>query len=615
VAHQRTKAGRLLAVSAVSLLSLGFALACVTSANGQVTVGDQLHMTMNGNLGASYEGAFGNDISSSHGLGFGVNGTLDGYYFNPNFLSFHVRPYYDRMQSNTESQTITRGSGLESSVSIFGGGHFPGSISYGRDFSSNSEFRIAGIPSVLGNSSGSNVDIAWSALFENRPSLHANYLVTDSTSTLLGTTNQSKSASRSLSLNSDYKLGGFSLHGSLNHYNTEFLSPSFLSVETINNTSSSTNYSATAVRRLPLSGSLALGWSRSTSDYGNSDSANNSYSASAGFSPWRRLVVSESWNYTTNVIAALAQSLGGDSSSSFFNSGSGWSSMYMNTTGTLMVGRGLTLSGHLNHRIQHFDGRNITDTQYGGSINFRKATRFLGFLNFSVGVVDTATQEGNGGLGLVGNLGMTRKFGRWDTAADFSYSQDTQTLLAIATTSNYSYGGTLRRKINSSTYWSGSFRESHSGLTTQEGNNNVSEAFATNLSWKKFSCSGNYSRASGAALLATDGTLTATPLGSILSNYFLTFNARSFGVNSRIRLFRPLTVFGGYTNVSSRTTQNALGTFNNGERFNARLELRMRRLNIFAGFDRVMQEASVVPGGPKAFNSFYVSLSRWFNVF
>ena len=80
-------------------------------------------------------------------------------------------------------------------------------------------------------------------------------------------------------------------------------------------------------------------------------------------------------------------------------------------------------------------------------------------------------------------------------------------------------------------------------------------------------------------------------------------------------MFRTLTLFGGYTNVSSNSTQNELGTFNKGNRYNARLELRMRKLNIFVGFDRAVQNASVVPGGPKAINSYYVSLSRWFNVF
>ncbi len=606
----KTKSGRIPTAIAICLL-LSFAAA----ANAQTTVGDNLHMTMNGSLGASYEGSYGDSIGSNHGLGFGVNGDLNGYYFDPNFLNFRVRPYYDRIQSNAESQSVTRGTGIEGSVGVFGGSHFPGSISYGKDFSRNSEFRFAGVPSVLGNSTGSNIDIAWSALFENRPTLHANYLIADSTATLLGTESQSKSSSRSLSLNSDYKAGGFSLHGILNHYNTEFVSPSFVTGETIGNSSSSTNYGATAVRRLPLSGSLALGWSRSTSENGASDSSNNSYSASAIFSPWERLVISQSWNYTTNVIAALAESLGGDVNSAIFGSKDGWSAMYMSTTGTLMLGNGLTVSGHLNHRIQHFDGSNLGDTQYGGNVTFRRASHLFGFLHFSVGIVDTATKEGNTGIGLVGDLSMTRKFGRWDTAADFSFSQDTQTLYSVATTNNYGFGGSLRRKINSSTYWSGSYRETRSGLTTQDGNNNRSKGVATSFSWSRFAFAGNYSRSSGAAVLLVDGSLTATPVGSIISDYFLTFNARSIGINSRTRLLRVLSLFGGYTKVSSNSTQNELGTFNNGKRFNARLELRMRRLNIFAGYDRAVQDSSAVPGGPKVVNSYYVSLSRWFNVF
>jgi hypothetical protein len=611
VLRQGKKSGRLLAVNVTVFV---FALACVTLASGQMTIGNRLNMTMDGSLGASYEGNFGKYSSSSHGQGFGINGILNGYYFDPKFLSFQVRPYYDRMQSNSESQTITRGSGVESSISLFGGSHFPGSISYGKNFSSNSEFRIAGIPSVLGNSSGNTFDIAWSALFKGLPSFSFNYLIANSTSTLLGTTSQSKSSSKSFGLNSDYKLSGFNLHGTFNHYNTEFLSPSFLTAAAISNTSSSNHYGVTATHKLPFSGNLGLMWSRTASENGASDSTSNSYTASAVLSPWRKLVVSETWNYTTNVLGMLAHDLNADASS-FQKSGSGWNSMYTNTMGTLMVGHGLTVSGHLNYRTQHFQGRNLGDTQYGGSVNFRKTNRFLGFLHFSVGVVDTATQEGNGGLGLVANLGMTRKFGYWDTAADFSYSQNTQTLLVIATTSNYNFGGMIRRKINSSTYWSASFRESRSGLNAQSGNNNASESFATSFSWRKYSFSGNYSRSNGEALIMANNTLTSNPLGSIISNYFLIFNARSFGINASARLLRSLIVYGGYTNVSSNTIQKSLSAFNTGDRFNARIELRLRRLNIFGGFDRAVQESSAVPGAPRAVNSYYVSLSRWFKVF
>jgi hypothetical protein len=590
-------------------------LVCAPSANGQMTVGDKFKMLMNGNVGAVYTGNFGSDIGSNHSLGLGINGTLEGYYFDPQFLNFQVRPYYDRAQSNAESQAVTRGSGVESSASVFGGSHFPGSISYGRNFNGNSEFGIAGVPSVLGNSSGSNFNVAWSALLDGLPSLHASFSTSDSTSTLLGTSIQGRSSSKSFDLNSSYSLAGFSLQGRFGHYNTDFLSPSFLTGESISGTSSSTNYGIIATRSLPLSGSLGLGVLRTTSQSGTDNLAGNSYTATASISPLRRLSLSGTFNYLTNAFAELSQLFDQNNLPLLVKHDSKSNAAYMNTTATFTVGHGVTVTGYLNHRIQHFQGEDFQNSQYGGTVNFQKANSLFGFLRFSIGVVDSATQNGNGSLGLVTNVSMSRKFGQWETSGDFSYFQNTQTLFGVVTTSNYTYGGMLRRRIDSSTHWSASFRESRSGLSAQNGDANVSDSVITNLSWNKFSISGSYSRSNGEAVLTTNGTLTPTPLGSLLGDYFLTFNARSYGLTASTQFFRILTLSGSYTNVSSNSVQNSLNTFNNGDRYSARVAVRMRRLYLIAGFDHAVQTASAVPGGPRSVNSYYVSLSRWFNIF
>src|SRR3954463_6250494 len=145
-----------------------FRAACLMSAmllfavavHAQLTIGDNLNMKMDGNLGFSYTGGFGNaDFQSNHGQGFTANATMTGFYFHPNFISFEFRPYYDRAQNNADSQSITRSSGLGGSANFFSGSRFPGSVSYGKDFSTGSEFRFAGVPSVLGDSSGRNFSI------------------------------------------------------------------------------------------------------------------------------------------------------------------------------------------------------------------------------------------------------------------------------------------------------------------------------------------------------------------------------------------------------------------------------------------------------------------------
>lgn len=607
--HQEFKKVRILTAG---MIGLALVLGCTTSAKGEVTVGDQLYLDAYGFLSASYSGVSGDHIGSPHNLGLGINGTLNGYYFHPNFLRFAVHPYYDRAQSNSDLQRVSRGSGVQGTLQLFGGSRFPGSISYGKDFNSSSEFRIAGVPSVLGDSSGSTFNVNWSALLTGLPSLYASYTMSDSSSSLLGTTSRSESSFKSLNLNSSYELGGFTVNGGLNHYNSEFLSPGFLTGGEISGASSSMNYGITAARTLPFAGSLALRWLRTTSENkAGGRSVSSSYGASAIFSPVPRLSVSGDVNYTTNAIASMTQELGGDASSSYFLE---WNAVNMHTQGTLTVGRGFAVSGYLSHRIQRSHEFQTQDTQYGGSASFSNSNRFLGFLTFSIGVLNTATQEGNTGVGLVSSLSMMRKFGRWETSADFSYSQYTRTLLSVATTSNYSFGGILRRKINESTFWSGSFRETMSGLTLQKGNNNVSQSLATGLYWKGYGVVTNYSRSNGAAVLSADGTLTATPLGSIISNNFMTFDARSFGVYTSARFFRILFTNAGYSNVSSSTVRRALGAFNKGNRFYGRLEVRLRQLRFTGGFTRAEQESSALPGGPRAVNSYYVTLSRWFNI-
>src|SRR5690349_9631617 len=74
-------------------------------------------INLDGSMGFGYTGSFGNfGQQSSHGYGLAGNLNLRGYYFHPNFLSFEMRPYFDRDQSNSDSQVINRGSGFTSAV-------------------------------------------------------------------------------------------------------------------------------------------------------------------------------------------------------------------------------------------------------------------------------------------------------------------------------------------------------------------------------------------------------------------------------------------------------------------------------------------------------------------
>ena len=153
------------------------------------------------------------------------------------------------------------------------------------------------------------------------------------------------------------------------------------------------------------------------------------------------------------------------------------------------------------------------------------------------------------------------------------------------------------------------------GVTILEGTGNKSQTYNSALSWKRYSASGSYSQSTGTAILNSTGGLTATPIGSLITDDFILFNARSYAINGSTLLFRRVTVFGGYAKFNSTTAATTLSARNQGDRYNARMEYRLRKFSLIGGFNRSAQDLSTIPGGPRIVNSYYMSFSRWFNVF
>lgn len=599
--------------TSVCLLAI---LLCSIAAAAQVTVADYLHMNLVGNLGFGYSGTNGNgDQPSSHGQGLTGSADLRGDYFNPNFISFQFRPYYDRSQTNTDSQSVTRGTGFGGSASFFGGSHFPGSISFGKDFSTNNEFRIAGVPTISGDSSGQSFGVTWSALVPDYPTLTATYSSGSSDASYLETA-RSHSASKSLTLTSGYTLAGFNLQGNFSRTSSDFSTPAYLTLEPFSSSGTGTAYGLSVQHRLPWSGNFGLAWSHSNfSNAQTSDWSSTSYTAGTSISPWRRVTIFQNATYTTNLAAAFAQSLVNNGSVANLLSDSHSEGVYYSAGASFSVGHGISLSGHLNHRVQWLSGRRYEDTQYGGNATLNMNSRLFGLLYFGFGLMDNASKFGNEGLGFNANLGLSRKFAGWETAADFNYSQNVQTMVAIATTSYYGYGASLKRKLNNSTRWSGAFRGSHSGLVLQAGSGNRAESLSSGLSLGRYSFSGSYSQSSGTAVFTYSGELTATPLGSLITDNFLLFNARSWSVSASTVLFRRMNLMAGYAKFKSSSIRSTEGLSNNGDRYNLRGEYRLRKFSIIGGFNRSMQDVSTIAGGPRLVNSYYGSFSRWFDVF
>ncbi len=587
---------------------------CVGAAQAQVTVGDDLKFQANGSLGYNYSGSFGNQDLSGHGQGLVAEMDAAGYYFHPNFLSFQLRPYYNRNQTNSTSQVINNSSGIGASVGLFAGSRFPGSISYGKDFSSNSQFQLAGIPTVSTNGSGQNFGINWSTLVPNLPQVTANFSSASSNSSFLDF-GDTKSSSKIFNINSTYLLEGFNLQAGLSRYSGSFETPAYLIYQSRSADSSGTTYNASAGHALPLRGSFGLSWSHSNMDSGiGTEYGTTTYNATNSFAPFRNFSIYQNASYLTNLYGSLLQSINGAvTSETQFDSHS--KGFFYNTGASYYLGKGISVGGYYNHRYQNLDGAHYTDSQYGGNINFNHASRFFGFLSLSVGASDTANAIGNNGAGLNAVVSANKRFGRWETSADFTYAQNVMTIGSVTTTSNYSYGADVRRKVNREFAFGGSYRASRSGLVVVDGNGNTANSFSGILQWRKYNFGGSYSKSDGTAILNNSGTLTPTPEGPIITKDLLLFNARSYTATASATLFRRLSLGGGYSRFNSGTLSQLTGVNTDGDRFSATMRYGLRKFQVNGGFSHTTLSVSTIPGGPRDISSYYFGISRWFNIF
>ena len=120
-----------------------FILAFASCASAQVTHGET-SLNLNGTVSAGYSDDYSNLAASDHSVLFGGTADLSGSYFNPNFLSFEIQPFYNQSRDNSTSQSLTDSSGVNLNARIFGGSHYPGSISYSTTLNSSGNFGVPG---------------------------------------------------------------------------------------------------------------------------------------------------------------------------------------------------------------------------------------------------------------------------------------------------------------------------------------------------------------------------------------------------------------------------------------------------------------------------------------
>jgi len=114
--------------------------------------------------------------------------------------------------------------------------------------------------------------------------------------------------------------------------------------------------------------------------------------------------------------------------------------------------------------------------------------------------------------------------------------------------------------------------------------------------------------------------LVPTEIAPLFTPEYVYFNAQAFGVSAAKLFFRRLSVSAAYTQVRSSSDRLGISNYNSGNRFGITATYHIRKLSFQGGFSQVNQQFVVVPAlaapsPARAIDSYFVSVSRWFNFF
>ncbi len=326
---------------------------------------------------------------------------LSGSYYNPNFLSFTVTPYYNQSRANSNYQSLTGASGVSATANLFTGSHFPGSVSYRNDYNSTGTFGLTGQPDFTTHGHGQGFGIGWSALLPNLPTLSANYSQGSGSGTVYGTDQETGSDTKLFNVRSSYAIEGFHLNGFYDHNSLHSTYPEFLAgeQESVSDTTGH-DFGFGVNRNLPINGSFYANYSRSeaTTDFLGQGDNTNSYTTStetsgATFHPLQKLSLFVNQSYTDNLSGYFNQNLiDSGTVQTPFNLGSGSNSLTLGGGATYQFTNYLSTQAQATYYDQYYFDKSYTGTYITGTVNY--ARRLFDMFTFSAGVVEAVQWPG-----------------------------------------------------------------------------------------------------------------------------------------------------------------------------------------------------------------------------
>ena len=574
-----------------------------------------------GNLNGGYNAASGDLVESNHNFQFGGAATIDGSYYNPRFLSFDVRPYYNQSRANSNFDSIFASSGVNASAQIFAGSHFPGTVGFADSSNNRSTFGTANGPQLTTNGKGHGFNVAWSELLPGLPTLTAAYSQGAGSGSILGTDETSRNDTRTFSLRSNYSVAGFRFIGNYQRTSLDTTTPGFLvGTPEIDSSGKTDLLSLQVTHKFPWHGNVYGDVSQTHFDSfieGKSlgKTTVDTFDGGLFLIPTKKSSLGFSGSYSDNIYGVLNQAITNNGVTPLLQLGGGTHSYTMSTNGSYAILNGLYAAANLTHVGQVYFGQDHQNTYFSGTLSGAYRRPLFGMLNWSVSMIDNATQEGNSHVGLNTSVNASRRFHRYEVGGDLGYQQNVQTLLVGYTESDYRWGSHVNYRADH-WYWSGGVGGAHSVLTSQSGAGNYSQNVFATIGNGRYNANINYSRSAGTSVLTSNGLQIVT-IGPIVSpdQSLILYDAHSYGFTATASPKRSITIWASYSNATSSTASTATNSYNYTGLYSANIEYHARRLSFSAGYNHFSQSVGASQSAPANLNSYFVGINRWFGFF
>ena len=602
------------------LLQAG-ALLLAWPAAAQVTVGD-FSTNLNGTVSTGYAADFGNMTSGDHNWAVGGTANLSGSFYNPNFLSYNASLYLNQSRANSNFQSISNASGVDISTNIFGGSHFPGSVSYSKAYNSEGNYAVPGLANFVTHGDSDTFGINWSENVPAMPSLSAGFQIGTSQYSVYGSNDQGKNSFHSFNLHSGYQLGGFNMGAFYTAGGGDSLIPEVVAGQQGTEThSNSDGYGFNVAHQLPWHGSISTNFNRSDWDSeflsSNSSGSIDLINILASVHPTSELTLSGSANYSDNLTGELIESViaaGGVVQG--LNSNESSSSLDLMGIANYTPAANLQTSAYFERRTQSFVGEDYGVNSFGGSATYSHVVLDGNFIASVTANSNTSDQTGDDTLSLSTNENYSSEIRGWHVNGTFGYAQNVQTLLVTYMNSFYHYSGNVSHR------W-GQFRVSagagggRTALTQQAGTASSNESFNGSLSYIRwFTATGSYSKSSGQALLTGAGLVPVPVPSPILPSSLVNlYGGDSYSVALSSSPVKGLLFTASYAKSNSNTSSSGVMSTNENDQYNALIQYQVRKLNFTSGYSRLEQGFSSSGMPPEVLSSYYMGVSRWFNFF